>query len=97
MKDFVPWIRPEPSRPSASEKEEEEEEMAGLLDRYSSMKRKRQEDAEREANRAEGSSRLPTDGGSEMQAIVISGSSEMEYSDQLGPKDVALEKPRGDT
>ena len=40
--------------------------MARLLDRYAARKRKWQEDAEREADRAEGSSRLPTDGGLEM-------------------------------
>ena len=84
MKYFVPWIRPEPSRPSASEEEEEEEEMTGLLDRYAARKRKRKEDAEREVDRAEGSSRLPTDGGSEMQAIFILGSLEMGSSDQFG-------------
>ena len=68
VKDFVPWVHPEPSRPSASEEEEEKEEMTGLLNRYVARKRKRLEDAEREADRAEGSSRLPTDGASEMQA-----------------------------
>ena len=34
MEDFIPWVRPEPSRPFASEEEEEEEEMTGLVDRY---------------------------------------------------------------
>ena len=96
MKDFVPWVRPEPSRPSASE-EEEEEEMTGLLDRYAARKRKRQEDAEREADWAEGSNRLPTDGGSEMQEIVIPGSPEMGSSDQPGQEDVALGEPMEDT
>ena len=56
MRDFVPWVCPEPSRPSASEEEEEEEEMTGLLDRYAARKRKRQEDAEREADWVKGSS-----------------------------------------
>ena len=55
MEDFIPWVRPEPNRPSALKEEEEEEEMMGLLDRYAVRKRKRQEDAEREADRAEGS------------------------------------------
>ena len=39
MKDFVPWVCPEPSQPSDSE-EGEEEEMTGLLDRYAARKRK---------------------------------------------------------
>ena len=38
MKDFVPWVRPEPSWPSASEEEEEEEKMTGLLDLYAARK-----------------------------------------------------------
>ena len=54
VEDFIPWVRPEPNRPSVSEKEEGEEEMTGLVDRYTPRKRKRQEDAEREAYRAEG-------------------------------------------
>ena len=35
VEDFIPWVRLEPSRPSAleeEEEEEEEEEMTGLLD-----------------------------------------------------------------
>ena len=59
VKDFIPWVFPEPSRPFASEEEEEEEEMTGLLECYATRKRKRQEDAEREANRAEGSNQPP--------------------------------------
>ena len=81
MEDFIPWVRPEPGWPSASEEGEEEEEMTGLLDRYAARKRKRQEDAEREADRAEGSNRLPTDVGSKMQAIVVLGSPEMGSND----------------
>ena len=38
MEDFIPWVRPEPSRPSALKEEEEEEEMTGLLDRYTARK-----------------------------------------------------------
>ena len=84
MEDFIPWVRPELSRPSASEEEEEEEEMTGLLDRYATRKRKRQEVAKREADRAEGPDRPPTDGGSEMQAIMIPSSLEMGSNDQIG-------------
>ena len=99
VKDFIPWVCPKPSWPFAleEEEEEEEEEMKGLLDRYATRKRKRQEDAEREADWVEGSSRLPTDVGLEMQEIVIRSFSEMGSSDQLGPEDVALEETRVDT
>ena len=71
--------------------------MMGLLDRYAARKWKRQENAEREADQAEGSNRLPTNGGSEMQAIIIPGSPEMGSSDQLGPEDVSLGEQREDT
>ena len=47
MKDIVPWVRPESSRPSDLE-EKEEEEMTGLLDRYAARKRKRYESFERD-------------------------------------------------
>ena len=85
MEDFIPWVCPEPSRPYALEEEKEEEEMTGLLDRYAARKRKRQEDAKREANRAERSNQLPTDGGLEMQEIVIPSSLEMGSNDQSNP------------
>ena len=90
MKDFIPWVRPESSLPIVLEEEEEEEEMTGLLDRYVARKRKRQESVEREADQTEGSNRPSTDGGSKMQAIIISGSPEMGSSDQSGPDGVAL-------
>ena len=93
---FYTWVRSVPSRPSTSEEEEEEEEMTGLLDRYAARKRKRQEDAEREAERVEGSDRPPTDGGSEMQLIVIPASPEMGSNDQPGLEDIAHEEPRED-
>ena len=94
VKDFVPWVRPESSRPSDLEKGEDEEEMTGLLDRYAARKRKRQESSEREPDHAEGSNWPTTDGYLEMHAIVIPGSPEMGSSDQPGPEDVALREPR---
>ena len=63
MRDFIPWVRPESSQPPDS-KEGEEEEMTGLLNRYATKKRKRQEDAARGADpasdQADGSSRPAT-------------------------------------
>ena len=101
MKDFIPWVRPESSRPSDLEEEEEEEEkeedMTGLLNRHAARKRKQHESSEREPDQAEGSNRPTTDGDSKMQAIVISSSPEMGSSDQPGPEDVALGEPREDT
>ena len=67
VEDFIPWVRFEPNRPSLSEKEEEEEEMTRLLDSYAARKRKRQEEAEREAEQAVSrpESRFDPVGGSE--------------------------------
>ena len=89
VEDFITWVRSEPSRPSTLEEEENEEEMTGLLDRYAARKRKRQEDVEREADRAEGLDRPPTVGGLEMQAILIPGSLEVGSNDQSGSEDIA--------
>ena len=94
MEDFIPWVRSEPSQPSHSKEEEEEEEMTGLLDRYASRKRKRQKEAEQDAERAKGSIRPPIDGGSEIQTIVISASPKMGSNDHPGSKDIAREEPR---
>ena len=71
--------------------------MTRLVDRYAAKKRKRQEDAKREAGLAEGSNRLPTDGGSKMRAIVIPASPEMGSNDQSGPKDIACGELREST
>ena len=89
MKDFIPWVRPESNRPADLEEEEEEEEMIGLLDRYAARKRKRYESSEREPDRAKRSNRPITNGGSEMQVIVIPGSLKIGLSDQPDPDDVA--------
>ena len=51
VKDFIPWVCLESSRPADLE-EEEEEEMTGLLDCYAARKRKRQESYERELDQA---------------------------------------------
>ena len=66
MKNFIPWVLLESSRPAYLEEEKEEEEMIGLLDRYVARKWKRQESSEREPDQAEGSNRPTTDGGSQM-------------------------------
>ena len=68
--------------------------MTGLLDLYAARKRKRQEEAEREAERAKGSVRPPMDGGSEIQTIMIPTSPEMGSNDQPGSEDIAREEPR---
>ena len=47
-----------------------------------------------EADRADGSNRLPTDGDSEMQATMILGSPEIGSNDQSGPEDIACGEPR---
>ena len=68
--------------------------MTGFLDRYATKKRKRQEEAKREAKRAKRSVRPPMDGGSEIQTIVIPASPEMGSNDQPGSEDITCEEPR---
>ena len=67
--------------------------MTGLLDRYAARKRKRQEEAEQEAERAERSVYHPMDGGSEIQTIVFPASPEMGSSDQPSMEDITREEP----
>ena len=94
MEDFIPWVLFELIRPSLLEEEEEEEEMPGLLDRYAARKRRRDEEAEREAEWVKGSVRPPMDGGSEIQTIVIPAFPEMGSNDQSGSENIAREEPR---
>ena len=53
VQDFIPWVHPESSRPSDLEEGEEEKDMTGLLDRYATRKRKRQESSKRGPDKAE--------------------------------------------
>ena len=65
--------------------------MTGLLDHYAAHKRKRQLSSSSESDPAQaaGSSQPVAEGGSEMQAIVISTSLEPEPTDQKEPTGVA--------
>ena len=95
VRDFIPWVRPESNQPpDLEEEEEEEEEMMGLLDRYASRKRKRQEDVAREAdvapNQATGSRRPAAGGSSEEQAIIILGLPKTRSNDRLDIGDDVL-------
>ena len=93
MRDFVPWVLPESSQPSDSE-EGEEEDMTGLLDRYATRKRKRQNNVVRGSdtapNQADGSSQLATGGSSEVQSIIIPSSPETRSNDRLDIGDDVL-------
>ena len=93
VRDFIPWARPKSSQPPDSE-EGDEEEMTGLLDRYTARKRKRQENVERRSDAApdqtDGSSRPDNGGSSEVQAIIIQGSTETGSNDRLDVGDNAL-------
>ena len=74
--DFIPWVSGEPKDFQDLEEKEREERMTGLLDRYAARKRKRQlsSNSEFDPTQAAGSSQPVTEGGSEIQAIVILGS-----------------------
>ena len=77
--DFIPWV-PLISRrsPIREEEEGEEDDMSGLVHNFAARKRKRDAILEQAANAvlegARGSSQPCPDGGSEVQAIVISSS-----------------------
>ena len=85
VRDFIPWVHLEFSRPPDSEGEEEEE-MTGLLNRYATRKRKRQEDAARGSDAApyqdDESSRPATGSSLEEQVIIIPGSPETRSNDR---------------
>ena len=94
--DFIPWVSGEPEDFQDLEEEEQEERMTGLLDRYVARKRKRlvSSCSESDPAQAAGSSLPAAEGGSEMQAIVISGSLEPGATDQMEPAGVARTESR---
>ena len=85
--DFIPWVGGEPKDFQDLEEEEREERMTGLLDYYAALKKKRQVSSNSESDLAQavGSSLPASEGGSEMQAIVIPGSPEPGVTDQMEP------------
>ena len=92
--DFVPWVSSEHEDFQDLEEEEREERMTGLLDRYAARKRKRQLSSGSESDIAPaqtaGPSQPAAEGGSEVQAIIISGSLESGPTNQTEPVGVAL-------
>ena len=80
------------------EEEEEEDEVFGLIQNFAARKRKRDASLEQDADVvpevAGGSDQPCPDGGSEVQAIVISGSPEMGLNDQPTLRNVTLAKSR---
>ena len=84
--------------PVKEEEEEEEYDMSGLVHNFAARKRKRDAMLEQSANAifegARGSSQPCPDGGSEVQAIVISGSPEMSVDVQPAMGNVTLEESR---
>ena len=89
--DFIPWVSGKPEDFQDLEEEEREERMTGLLERYAARKRKRHVSFSSESNptQATGSGQAATEGGSEMQAIVIPGSPKPGATDQMEPAGVA--------
>ena len=80
-KDFIMWIPPISRHSLDLEEEEEEDEMSGFIHNFAARKRKRDAILEQGADAlsevVKGSSQPCLDEGSEVQAIVISGSLEM--------------------
>ena len=91
--DFIPWVSADHEDFQDLEEEEREERMTGLLDCYAARKRKRQLSSSSESDIAPaqtaGPSQPVAEEGSEMQAIVIHGSSESRPTNQTEPVGVA--------
>ena len=99
--DFIPWVSAEHEGPQDLEEEEQDERMTGLLDRYASRKRKRQLSSDSESDIAPaqttGPSQPVTEGGLEVQAIIILGSPESRSTYQTEPTGVArIESKKAD-
>ena len=88
--NFVAWVSGEYDD---FEEKELEERMMGLLNRYATHKRKQQLSSRNESDVApaqtRGSSQPAVEGGWEMQAIIIPGSSESGPTDQTEPMSVS--------
>ena len=98
-KDFIPWVLQISRRSSDREEEQEEEDdMSGLIHNFSALKWKRDASLEQAADAvpevAGGIGQPCPDGGSEVQAIVISGSPEMGLNNQSAMGNVTLVKSR---
>ena len=91
--DFVPWVSAEHEDFQDFEEEEREERMTRLLDHYAAHKMKRQLSFGSESNIAPAQAAEPsqsiTEGGSEVQAIIILGSPESGPTDQTESAGVA--------
>ena len=97
--EFILWVPPISRRSLNREEEEEEEDsMSDLAYNFSSRKRKRDAILEQEVDVvpevARGSSKPGPDGGSEVQAIVISGSPKMSLNDQPVTRNVTMEESK---
>ena len=96
--DFIPWVLPISRRSPNWKEEEEEDEMFSLIHNFAARKRKRDANLKQVADVvpevAEGSSQPCSDGGSDVQAIVISGSPEMGLKDQPALGNVTLAESR---
>ena len=96
--NFIPWVPPISRRSPNWEEEEKEDEMSGLIHNFAAYKRKRDDSLEQETDAvpemAEGSGERCPGRGSKVQAIIISGSSEMGLNDQPTLGNVTLVESR---
>ena len=97
--DFIPWVPPISRRSSDREEEnEEEDDMSSLVHNFSARKRKRDAILKQAADAipevAGGSNQPCPNGGSEVRAIIISGSLETSLNDQPAMGNVTLEESK---
>ena len=94
MEDFVPWVSPISSSPSAREEDEYEEEMADLVHNFGARKRKRCANFKRTTGDtpevADEASQQPSSESSDVQAIVVSNSLKMGFHGQSASETTLL-------
>ena len=91
VEDFVPWVPPISSHPLDWEEEEEEDEMYDLFHNFVARKRKHDASFKRVVD---ATLEVAGGGGSDVQAIVISGSHEICLNDQPTLENATLVESR---
>ena len=94
MEDFVPWVSPISSRSPTREEEEKEDKMADLIHNFDTRNRKRGANLKRAIDvtpKVVGeASQQPSDGSSNVHAIVISDSPKIGFHGQSASETVLL-------
>ena len=91
MEDFIPWVPPITNHPPDWEEEEEESQMSDLVHNFAARKRKRDANFKRVVDDIP---EVAGGEGSDVHAIVISGSPEIGLNDQPALENATLVESR---